>query len=314
MADWRVGAAPWTVWDESTGRARECFGRLVGAPAGDIFVGSTVAAAIAPIAAALPRGARVLVDEVEFTSNVFPWKVHADRDIEVVTALSDGLLEAIRPGIDLVAVSAVQSSNGSVLDLASVVAAAETADALLVVDASQAAGWLPLDVSGIDALVAHGYKWLTSPRGATVGYLSPRLQERCRPLHASWYAAADPFSSFYGTQMHLAPGARRFDQSPAWFSFVGLAPALELLEEIGIDAIQAHNLALANQFRAGLGLPPSDSAIVSVTVPGADEALARAGVRADVRDGRVRAAFHVYSTETDVRLALDALRGLDTAH
>lgn len=312
LGDWQVGATSWEPWDESTTRARESFARLVGADASDVFVGSTVSAALAPIADSLPDGSTVLVDDIEFTSNVFPWKVHEDRGIHVVSAGTDQLLDAIRPGIDVVAVSAVQSASGTVLDLAKVVAASKEIGALLVVDASQAVGWLPVDVAGVDALVAHAYKWMMSPRGATFGYLSPRLQERCRPLAAGWYAGEDVHSSYYGTRMHLAQGARRFDQSPAWFSFVGAAPALELIEQIGVEEIHRHNLALANEFRAGLGLPAGDSAIVSTDLSGAEEAFAAAGVRAAVRGGRLRASFHVYSTEADVQLALKALEHLNS--
>jgi len=308
LADWRVGETSWEPWDESTTRSREAFARLVGADAADVFVGSTVSAALAPIAAALPDGARVLTDEVEFTSNVFPWKVHEDRGVEVVAVPGSELVAAIKPGIDVVAVSAVQSSTGAVLDLAAVVAASKEIDALVVIDASQGLGWLPLGIDGVDVLVAHTYKWLMSPRGATLGYLSRRLQERCRPSAAGWYAGADVHSSYYGNRMSLAEGARRFDQSPSWFCFVGAAPALELVEQIGVETINRHNLALANEFRDGLGLPPSNSAIVSTSLPGAQEAFAAAGIRAAVRDGKLRASFHIYSTRDDVHQALTALK------
>jgi selenocysteine lyase/cysteine desulfurase len=149
-----------------------------------------------------------------------------------------------------------------------------------------------------------------SPRGATLGYLSPRLQELCRPLNAGWYAGSDVHSSYYGTRMELAPNAHRFDQSPAWFSFVAAAPVLELIERIGVAAIHRHNVGLANEFRAGLGMPPSDSAIVSADIPGAEQAFETAGIRAAVRGGKLRASFHVYSTSADVQLALDALDGV----
>ncbi|MET7282312.1 aminotransferase class V-fold PLP-dependent enzyme [Kribbella sp. NPDC005582] len=310
LADWRVGATTWEPWDESTTRSREAFARLLGADSTDVFVGSTVSAALAPVAAALPDGARVLTDEVEFTSNVFPWKVHEDRGVEVIAVPGSELVAAIRPGIDVVAVSAVQSSTGAVLDLAAVVAASKEIDALVVIDASQGMGWLPLSIEGVDVLVAHTYKWLMSPRGATLGYMSRRLQERCRPSAAGWYAGADVHSSYYGNRMALAEGARKFDQSPAWFCFVGAAPALELVEQIGVETINRHNLELANEFRDGLGLPPSNSAIVSTNLPGADAAFAAAGIRAAVRDGKLRASFHIYSTRDDVQQALAALKPL----
>ncbi|MFG1911048.1 aminotransferase class V-fold PLP-dependent enzyme [Kribbella sp. NPDC048928] len=310
LGDWRVGATSWEPWDESTTRARESFARLIGAAAADVFVGSTVSAAVAPIAAALPDGAKVLTDDVEFTSNVFPWQVHADRGVQVVGVPSAELVDAITPGVDVVAVSAVQSSTGEVLDLPAVVAASKQIGALVVLDATQAVGWHPIAVDGVDALIAHSYKWMMSPRGATFGYLSPRLQELCRPSAAGWYAARDVHGSYYGPVMELDPGARRFDQSPAWFSFVGAAPALELIEEIGVGTINQHNLALANEFRDGLGLPPSNSAIVSTNLPGAQEAFAAAGIRAAVRDGKLRASFHIYTTRTDVHQALSALKPL----
>ncbi|GAA0612365.1 aminotransferase class V-fold PLP-dependent enzyme [Kribbella sandramycini] len=310
LADWRVGATSWEPWDESTSRSRAAFARLIGADVADVFVGSTVSGAVAPIAAALPDGARVLTDDVEFTSNVFPWKTHEDRGVEVIGVPTAELLDAIRPGVDVVAVSVVQSSTGTVLDVAKVVAASKEIGALVVLDASQAMGWLPLTVDGVDALIVHTYKWLMSPRGATLGYLSPRLQERCRPAAAGWYSGVGGGRSYYGTEMELYADARRFDQSPSWFCFVGAAPALELVEQIGVETINRHNVALANEFREGLGLPPSDSAIVSTTLAGAEEAFAAAGIRAAVRDGKLRASFHLYTTRADVHQALAALKPL----
>ena len=101
--------------------------------------------------------------------------------------------------------------------------------------------------------------------------------------------------------------ARRFDTSPAWFSWVGTEPALALLNEIGVEAVHEHDLRLANRFRAGLGLEPSDSAIVTTDVPDATEKLARAGIMAAARAGKLRASFHLYNTEQDVDAALSAL-------
>lgn len=82
---------------------------------------------------------------------------------------------------------------------------------------------------------------------------------------------------------------------------------MEVLNAVGVERIHAHDVALADRFLAGLGLPSAGSAIVSVDVPGAAERLAAAGVRVAVRDGRLRAAFHLYTTDADVDLALNAL-------
>jgi selenocysteine lyase/cysteine desulfurase len=308
LADWRVGATSWEGWDEATGAARAGFARLVGVPSADVSVGSQVSQLLAPVAAAVADGARVVVPEIEFTSNLFPWLVHGDR-LSVVTVPTGRLAETVAAGCDVVAFSLVQSATGEVADYAGIVAAAREAGAMVVVDASQACGWLPFDAALADVVVVAAYKWLMSPRGTAFAYLSPRVRDGLRPLAAGWYAAAEVHGSYYGPPMRLAEDARRFDVSPAWFSWVGTAPALAVVERIGVAAIQEHNVALANRFCTALGRPPGRSAIVTVDAPDAEARLAAAGVRAAVRAGRVRASFHVYSTDADVDLALNALAG-----
>ncbi len=305
LDEWRTGRTSWEGWDESTGRSRAAFARLVGVPAEDVAVGSTVSQLFAPIAAALGEGARVLAPEPEFTSNLFPWL--ALRGVTTATAPVAELAGRIARGVDVVAFSLVQSSDGTIADYEAIVDAARRCGALVIVDATQACGWLPFDASRADAVAVHAYKWLMSPRGSAFAYLSPALRERLTPHAANWYAGEDPFASFYGPPLRLARSARRFDISPAWFSFVGTAPVLELVEQIGVAAIQAHDVALANRFLAGMGAPAGRSAIVTVDRPGAEQKLRSAGVRAAVRGGRVRASFHLYSTERDVDMALDAL-------
>jgi selenocysteine lyase/cysteine desulfurase len=305
LDDWRVGRTSWEPWDESTTRARAAFARLTRVDAGDVAVGTTVSQLLAPIAAALPAGTRVVVPDIEFTSNLFPWL--AVPGVEVRAVPADRLADRIDEGTDLVAFSLVQSATGAVADYHTVVSAARAHGALVVVDATQACGWLPFEAGRADAVVVGGYKWLMNPRGTAFAYLAPALRERMTPYAAGWYAGADPHESYYGPPLRLAGDARRFDISPAWFCYVGGAPALELVEEIGVAAIGAHNVALANRFLTGLGQPPGNSAIVTVDVPGAEQKLTTAGVRAAVRAGRVRASFHVYSTAADVDLALNAL-------
>ncbi|WP_214321130.1 aminotransferase class V-fold PLP-dependent enzyme [Nonomuraea sediminis] len=297
LTQWRHGSSDWKPWDASVGRARSGFARMIGASPADVMISSTVSQIMSVVATALPEGAKVVVPEIEFTSNLFPWLVAAD----VETVPVERLAESITSSTAAVAFSLVQSATGQVAPLADIVAAARAHGALVIADGSQACGWLPVDVSGIDALACGGYKWLLAPRGATFGYLSPELRTRMRPLAANWYGA----DAYYGPPLRLADDARAFDLSPAWFSYVGAAPALDLLNDLGIDRIREHNLGLANRFRAGLGLEPSDSAIVAVDAPG--ERLAAAGIRAAVRAGKVRASFHVYNTVADVDRALNAL-------
>jgi selenocysteine lyase/cysteine desulfurase len=307
LEQWRTGRTSWEAWDHCVDQARERFAGLVNVPAADVAIGATVSELLGLVATALPPGATVLVPEGEFSSTLFPWLVRAGQGVDVTTVPLDRLAAAIDGRTTLVAFSLVQSASGQVSPAAEITAAARQHGALVVVDATQACGWLPVDATAFDALVAHAYKWLMSPRGSSFLYLRPSLRERMQPWAASWYAGADRASSYYGPPMHLAEDARRFDTSPAWVSWVGTAPALEVIEQIGVPVIHEHNVRLANRLRTGLGLPPGDSAIVSADIPGAEVKLARAGIRASARAGRTRLACHIYTTEQDVDAAVDAL-------
>lgn len=310
LGDWRGGRTSWEHWGESTEASRAAFGQMVGVPAARVAVGATVSGFVGLVAASMPGGARVVVPEEEFTSTLFPFLVQQQqRGVTVTTVPAARLAEAIDAGTDLVAFSAVQMSTGEVADLDAIVAAAANHGAQTVVDATQACGWLPLDATRFGAVVCAGYKWLTLPRGTAFMVVDDAFRESIVPHSAGWYAGADVHGSYFGPPLRLATDARRFDTSPAWFSWVGAQPALELLNRIGVASVYAHDVALANRFRAGLGMAPSNSAIVSVARDGAAERLERAGIVAAVRGGRLRASWHLYNTEQDVDAALEALAG-----
>jgi len=306
LADWRVGRTTWEPWNESTDAARASFARMCSVPVDWVAVGANTSAMVGLVAAALPDRARVVSTEAEFTSALWPFMA---RGLDVRCVAPSDLAGAIDANTDAVAFSAVQSSDGEVVDLAAVGAAARHHGALTMVDATQGCGWLPLDAGDFDVVVCAGYKWLLSPRGTAFMSVRPEVAERLTPLGAGWYAGADPYDSYFGPPLRLAPDARRFDLSPAWFSWVGTGPALEVLLGIGIGAIHEHNVRLANRFRAGLGLEPGESAIVAAEVPGARERLRGTPVMAATRAGMLRTSWHVYNTEDDVERVLALLSG-----
>jgi selenocysteine lyase/cysteine desulfurase len=302
LDEWERGGVSWEIWDAATGRARTAFARLVTVSPDDVAIGSAVSQLVAPVAASLPAGARVVVPDIEFTSNLFPWLV---QDLRVTTVPPDRIADAIDGRTAAVAFSIVQSATGEIAPVDDIVDAARANDALVVADATQAVGWLPVDASRFDVLVCAAYKWLTAPRGAAFCYVGEAARDRIRPSAAGWYSSGA--HAYYGRPLRLASSARRFDVSPAWICYVGAAPALELLNDIGIERVGAHDVALAERFLTGLGLPPTGSAIVSVDLPGALEKLEAAGVHATMRDGQLRVSFHLYTTEADVDAALTAL-------
>ena len=263
------------------------------------------------VAASLPNGSRVLAPDVEFTSTLFPFLVQAHRRVTVRTVPPARLADSIDESTDMVAFSAVQMATGEVADLEAIAAAARDHGALTLLDATQACGWLPLDGSRFDFVVAAGYKWLLSPRGtAFMAVAAPQL-EQIVPLAAGWYAGDDVHTTYFGPPLRLAANARRLDTSPAWHSWIGTAAAMAVIKEIGIDAIHEHDLQLANRFRVELGLEPSNSAIVFVDAPDAAGRWERAGIRAAIRNGRLRTSWHLLQHGRRRRPDADSTRGLD---
>jgi selenocysteine lyase/cysteine desulfurase len=307
LADWRGGRTSWEHWGESTEGARVAFAAMVGVAPQRVAVGATVSEFVGLAAACLPAGTRVLAPDVEFTSTLFPFLVQERRGVLVETVEPSRLAEAIDARTDVVAFSAVQMSTGEVADVDAIVSAAAHHGALTLLDATQACGWLPVDATRFGAVVCAAYKWLCSPRGTAFMAVGDAWLERIVPHSAGWYAGEDVHSSYFGPPLRLASDARRLDTSPAWFSWVGARPALELLNRIGVAAVYEHDVALANRFRAGLDMEPSDSAIVSIDLPDGAARLQRAGIVAALRGGRLRVSWHLYNTEADVDATLDAL-------
>ncbi|MGW0736192.1 aminotransferase class V-fold PLP-dependent enzyme [Streptomyces sp. NPDC002851] len=294
--------------------SRAAFARLAGVPPERVATGSSVALYTALIAAALPEGAEVLVAEGDFSSLVNPFHVRADRgELKLRTVPLEELAASVGPGTALVAYSAVQSADGRVADVAGIRAAARAHGARTLVDASQSAGWLPLDAAVEDFTVAVAFKWLTCPRGI-VFFVVPEDLGDLTPLFAGWVAGEKPWDSCYGPVTDLARSARRYDVSPSLFSYAGARPALELLGRIGVETVHAHNVALADRYRAGLvalghePVPAPGSAIVSVPELGARQGeLSGAGIEVSDRAGNLRTAFHFYNSAADVDRLLDVL-------
>lgn len=307
IEQWQRGVASAPAYDDYVDQARRLFATMVDVPAEWVAIGSQVSALVGLVATVLPRGARVLVPEGEFTSVIFPLLVRDDLDLEVGYVPLEDLAARISDDIDLVAFSAVQSADGRVADLDAIGEAAQTHDVLTMVDATQAAGWLPLQADRFDFLVAGAYKWLLSPRGTAFLTVRPAVLDLVRPLYAGWYAGSEPWESIYGPPLRLAGDARRLDLSPGWLAWVGTVPSLRLLESVGVDAIHAHNVELANEARRRMGMDPSDSAILSLPLPPVFDPIRLSGLKTARRAGALRVGFHLYNTVADVEQLANAL-------
>src|SRR5262249_22064641 len=152
------------------------------------------------------------------------------------------------------------SFSGAVCDLAALGMVCRSNGTRLVVNASQALGVRPLDVSAVavDAVVGVGFKWLCGPYGTGFLWLRPALLQSLQFNQAYWLAqmtAEDlgkPGSEV--TRPKGPPTARTFDVfgTANFFNFKPWAAALEYLLDVGIASIEAYDQQLVGHFLDGL--------------------------------------------------------------
>jgi selenocysteine lyase/cysteine desulfurase len=304
---WSRGELDWIPWLDELDKVRGAFATLVGVSAAQVGVGHTTAALVNVVAANLEPGSRVLVPEFEHNSNTIPFVAQRHRGITVDTVPLAEIAGRISSVYAAVALSLVQSLDGSIVDLAAVSRACRRSGALLCVDVTQAAGWLPFDAALADVVVCSSYKWLMGPNGPAFIVLRADLVESFRQLQPNWFACEDPHAAPYGIDFPAACSARKFDVVPGLISASALLPSLALINELGVGNIHRHNTELAAALCRRMNITHNGSAIVILHVPGAPEKLKACGIRATVRGERIRVALHIYNTAEDLDALLDAL-------
>jgi selenocysteine lyase/cysteine desulfurase len=314
--------------------SRERVARLIGADVEEIALSVNTGAGINLAAWALPLGPGdvVVVPDLEFPANVYPWMAAAEvRGFTLVRVPArDGLLDEAallaaldRPRVRLLAVSWVGFSTGAVADLDSLGRACRARGIRFVVDAIQGLGPLVLDVTQtpIDLMACGGQKWLLSPWGTGFTYVRRSLVHELAPQPVSWMGVqgSDDFSRLLAYDMTWRADARRFEQITLPFQdFAGMAASLELLHQLGPAAIAAHVRICADALMDGAterGIPlvtprARHAGIVSVRPADAVAASARltaARVEHSVREGTIRLAPYCYTTLDEIEVALDAL-------
>ena len=240
------------------------------------LVAQTLCAGASPV---LPKGARVMLSQLEHHSNIVPWQL-AGYAIDVCPLTQDGRIDLdwlaanLTAEHKLVALAHVSNVLGSVLDAARLSEIARKVGALVLLDGCQAAARMRVDVAalGCDFYTFSGHK-LYGPTGVGVLWGRAELLERMPPWQGG--GAMIDQVSFTGTTYAAAPA--RFEAgTPAITEVLGLHAAIDYVTAIGLDAIRGHEAALVSELRAALRqrnditlFGPEDSAgIVSFSMDG----------------------------------------------
>jgi kynureninase len=226
-------------------------------------------------------------------------------------------------------VSLVSYLNSARLDIKPIIKAAHAAGAIVVLDAYQAIGVIPLDLTslGADVVVGGTHKWLCGGMGLAFAYVKPSLAEQLDPVYPGWFAHLQPTA--FAATFTPAIGARRFQQGtpsiePIYTSRAGLKLAID----IGVEQIHQRNIELTSyliNYADFLGIPihtPRDPQHRGGTVClGVDRAelvvqeLAELGIDVDTRSSsRIRVSPHYCNTEADCRRSIETIAQISGTH
>src|SRR5437870_10379937 len=327
------GAAAWyDVWWAALAELRGRYAGVIGATAEEIALAPSISVALSAVAEALDyaRRPRVVVTSLDFPTVAYQWLAKQPRGVELVVVESpDGVsvpVEAIARAVDertaLVATSHVYFTSGAIQDIAAVADAAHRRGALLLVDAYQSVGQLPVDVkaAGVDFLTAGGLKWLLGGPGIVFLYAREQLTRSLAPQIAGWFGHRNQFA-FDPRVLELHDHARRFELgTPSLAAVYAQLGGLDYIEEIGVPAIRRVTAELTedligrareHSFRPKVAARAQERSAI-VMLPAADPAagvrhLAAAGIVADARPGHVRLSPFFYNVQDDHVAALERL-------
>ncbi|RKZ31519.1 hypothetical protein DRQ36_01730 [bacterium] len=320
-------------------RLRSNLAKSTGAAEGEIALVPNTSTGLNIIAAGFPwqPDDEILVGTREFPANTYPWQNLKNRGVNTRWIEMHGgritpemVEKEITASTRLLAISAVQFSDGYRLDLKSIVQICHRRGIAVIVDGIQAAGALKIGASetGFDAFVAGGQKHLLSPYGSGFLQVTRNLLERLRPAYDAWlshFVSPEDFIDLLRHNLPPAPDARRLEiGSLAYGSLWGMDESIKMILELGIANIENYNLGIANMFCEEIARVPgaeivSDrsgkaaSHIVSVKLPDArkirDKLTARKVV-VSLREGCLRFAFHIYNSPRQIERAISIIKQL----
>lgn len=325
---------PDSTFYEVPNRIRKSIAKLIGAKPEEIALTSGATAGVSAVAYGLSwkPGDEVITATGEFPLQYTVWKPMEEREglkVRIVTPrekfiTADDLIAAMTPRTRVVSVSLVRFNDGSLLDAPRVAAACHAQGALLLLDASQCCGALPMDVHqlGADFIVSAGYKWLLGPFGTGFFWIKSEHIEKVRPGPFYWMAVegSDNFAALNFEDPKPAPSAKRWD-APEWashfnFNLAAMDASVDFVVRMGPEMVTAHNRKLIEFMFERL---PKDRCVPASPLDSARRGpygcfagrtpektaelyqhLRKENIVVSLREGNIRVSPHVYNSERDI--------------
>ena len=316
---------------------RKSAAQLIGARAEEIALLGPTSLGLSIIANGIDwrAGDEVVCYRDDFPANVYPWLELRPRGVEVVylRAETPGVItpeivgSALTKRTRLVALTSCHFLTGFRIDLDAIGRLLKERGVLFAIDGIQSLGAFPLSVEHVDFMSADSHKWLLGSETAGIVFVKSERFEQLRPTLLGGSNVLAPHDAALD-EINFVPGAQRYEPGALNYAgLIGMKAAIDLVIELGPDAIAAHLLALkraAVERLQQMGfeiLPPTDganaSSITTFSHPEMDSAtLLRAFEKHDVvpslrwdRAGKsyIRISPHFYNTFDEVTRAMAVL-------
>lgn len=331
----REGFTDFTLWDQKVERARGLAARLIGSSPEEVAFVKNTSQGLSFVANGLSwkPGDEVLIPDLEFPSNVYPWMNLKRLGVRVRKVRNrngryplQAFEREMTPKTRLLSVSSVEFVNGFRVDLQGLGNICKRRKILFCVDAIQSLGLIPTDVRRlhIDFLSADGHKWLTGPEGQGIFYCRKGRLDDLNLVTVGWHTVVNDHD-FSTIDFRIKPNAARFEEgSHNMLGIVALGAAIEYLLEIGIDRIEKRVIGLTDYLVAGLEKlgfrilssrePAERSGSLLFTAKNREENgrifkwLEANRVTASLRGPGIRVSPHFYNTEAELNRFFQILK------
>lgn len=276
------------------------------------------------------RGDRIILNDIEFPANVYPFLNLKNRGVEVHFVKSmdgvvsaDDIINAVDKKTKLISVSYVQFLSGYRIDIEKLGNYCKSNNIILSVDAIQGLGALQLDVQkcNIDFLSCGVQKWMLGLQGMAFIYVSDNLQKIMKPAYLGWLSVENAWDLL---DFDLTPKSTAYVFQTGTVNTLGiytLNTILKLLKQVGYRHIENsvidNSLFLRNKLKANnIKLYPDESeekyfsGIVTFKHPDAEGLfnwLSERKIFTSIREGKIRLSPNFYNTEAEMYIVIDAI-------
>lgn len=328
-----IDGMDWGKWMEVVQEAKQQFAMLIGAEVDEVAITSSVSEAISAIVTALSykKGKNQLVTtEIDFPTvgHIFLAQQKYGAEVIFIPSVNneipiDFYEKYITEKTILTTVSHVSYYNGFKQDLNSIANIVHEKGSLLLVDAYQSAGSVPIDVKAtdIDILVAGAQKYLLGVPGIAFVYMKKNLANQLEPRVTGWFGQENPFA-FQIKNLNFADGVRRFETgTPPVVNAYAANAAIKVLHDAGLENVYSYLEELSRytvDYGQEKGLQIASPVAVAKKNPTTafkvgdgtyiESQLKQSGIIVSARHDVIRIAPHLYNTKDDIKMAVDLLQ------